>query len=117
MLGDIVKYAYDNHAYIRPNDDLPNKLIGFKCHVSNKQWQISAKDFISTKTESEDILINRRKVRGYFCRAASCKMYDKFEMEMRAFLKTKKWFGGLEPEEKKYVQLIRRYLYLREKFN
>jgi hypothetical protein len=117
MLGDIVKYAFDNHAYIRPDDDLPNKIIGFKCHVSNKQWQINAKDYLLTRTGKEKITINNHKVRAYFCRAASCKMYDKFDMEMQAFLKSKKWFGNLGTDEKKYVLLIRRYLYLREKFN
>jgi hypothetical protein len=115
MLKDIVDYARKNHAYIKSKDSEDD--IAFACHHSGMTWEISKEDFDATKKKREKIIINNPRVRAYFCRSVSCKMYDRFEKELIAFIKTKKWYKNLSEDERSYISLVKKFFYLYNRFD
>jgi len=115
MLADIVFHSKENYAYILPND-FSKSVVGFRCNSSKKEWTIHIKDWMATMTEEESIILKSDKTRIYFCRSASCKMYDTFNREIKAYINSKRWHDNLSPEENRYVKLVKRYYYLTKKF-
>jgi hypothetical protein len=116
MIKDVVSYSCNNYAYILPLGDYSKPTVGFRCKRAKKEWKINVEDWKETMTEEERLILESCKTRVYFCRAASCRMYESFHKEIQTYISSEKWHDNLSLEEKRYVHLIKRYYYLVRKF-
>ena len=90
--------------------------LKFICKYTNKEWIISKKNYEQSKTIKSRLIIENERMKSYYCRAVSCKMYNQFTKEMKAYIRYLKWYKKLSKKEKNYLRSIHRVSDLTDKF-
>ncbi len=114
LLTDIAKYAKTIDAYILPADTF--KELKFVCEYTGQIWFIDKKDYESSKTIKSRFIIENERMKSYYCRAVSCKMFEQFNKELEAYIRYLKWYRTLSDKERSYISSIHRVSDLTDKF-
>ncbi len=114
LLIDVAKYAKTIDAYILTSDTF--KELKFVCRYTDQEWSMSKKDYESSKTMKSRLIIENERMKSYYCRAVSCKMYEQFTKEMETYVRYLRWYRALSEKEKAYISSIHRVSDLTDKF-